>query len=72
MAGLIFGVLYATMCIAVNVRDVFSYGLAALIASSGGVRVWRGIKRWRAGGEFNLPGSPGPILRSPPREQRGD
>lgn len=70
--GIFLGILYATLCIASQVADVFSLSLAVLIAGPGAVRVWRGVKRWRAGGEFNLPGKPGPVLLQPPRDTRGD
>jgi hypothetical protein len=72
LAYLVIGVLYVALCIALKVEGVFSYALAALIAGRGGVRVWLGIKRWRAGGEFNLPGKPGPVLLPPPRDTRGE
>ncbi|WP_153654434.1 hypothetical protein [Aeromicrobium yanjiei] len=52
--------------------NLFSYVLPTWLMIFGGLRVGRGIRRWRAGGEFNLPGSPGPVLRSPPPHQRGE
>jgi len=72
LAGLVLGISYATFCIALRAADYFSLSLAALTAGSGALRVWRGVRRWRAGGEFNLPGKPGPMLRQSPRDSRGD
>lgn len=51
---------------------IWTYVIPALLGWAGARRVWRGIKRWRAGGEFNLPGKPGPLRVSPPRDSRGD
>lgn len=72
LVGLVLGASYAAMCFALDVDGVFSYSLAAWIAWLGGANVWRGIGRWRAGGEFNLPGRAGPMLRTPPRDIRGN
>jgi hypothetical protein len=72
LGGLVSGVGYAVLCIFAQVADIFSLALAALITGLGAVRVWRGAKRWRAGGEFNLPGTPGPTLLQPPEHTRGD
>ncbi len=49
-----------------------NYLLAVVLAWNGAVPIWNGVQRWRDGGEFNLPGSAGPVRREPPRETRGD
>ena len=66
------GVGWTTIGFALDAVDPFQLGLAALMVCRGVPLVWAGVRRWRAGGEFNLPGRAGPLLISPPPERRGD
>lgn len=51
---------------------IWTYVIPALLGGAGLRRIWWGINRWRVGGEFNLPGQPGPLKVSSPRDRRGD
>jgi hypothetical protein len=72
LVQVVLGATSLTTCWWLGVLDTFQVGLAIFLMGSGALRLWAGFRRWRAGGEFNLPGRPGPILGSPPANRRGD
>jgi hypothetical protein len=72
LAQVVLGATWVAMCWWLDALDSFQVGLTIVLMGSGALRLWAGFRRWRAGGEFNLPGRPGPILRSPPANRRGD